>query len=64
MKTTKQVDNQFLKCLAFSPEDLQVLKETARKKGYTMPRFYHDAVLKGAALISASIPKENNNARA
>ena len=64
MKNANTFDSQFLKCVAFSKEDLQVLKETARKKGYTMPRFYHDAVLKGAALISASIPKENANGRA
>ncbi len=58
MKYTKQLDSQFLKCLSFTKEDTIFFKEIAKKKGYTMPRLYHDAVLKGVALIADSTTKE------
>lgn len=60
METTNRVETQFLKCLSFSKDDVQLFKETAKKKGYTMPRLYHDAVLKGVALIYASTAQEDN----
>lgn len=52
MKKSNSTDNQFLRVLAFSQEDLKNIKDTAKKKGYTMPRLYHDAVLKGVAAIA------------
>lgn len=57
MEKLKQVDSQFLKCLSFTKEDTIFFKEIAKKKGYTMPRLYHDAVLKGVALIADSTAK-------
>ena len=58
MNQFNRIETQFLKCLSFNKEDLQLFKETAKKKGYTMPRLYHDAVLKGVALIYASTTQE------
>ena len=58
MKQLKSAESQFLKCIAFTKEDTQLFKEVARSKGYTMPRLYHDAVIKGVCLIAGSCAKE------
>lgn len=37
-----------LRCLSFNKEHIKTFKQLAKEMGVTMPRFYHDAILKGA----------------